>query len=208
MKIKRIHGFSLIELLVGIAILGTLTSMALPGFRSMIQNSRVRSLSESINSGLQLARAEAVRRNKQVRFQLMSSVDNTCAFSTNSALWVISINDTNGGDPTGKCSSVPSDTIAPYIFQVSDTSSINSGIVISAAQSAVAFNGLGQLVSVTNANNTLTGTAAYSINVPDTTTVSCAPTGTSRCLQVQVGSNGQVRMCDSAFSKANDPQGC
>ena len=56
-------GFSLIELCVGIAVIAILIGFAIPGMRTWLQNSNVRSTTESIQNGLQLARAEAVRRN-------------------------------------------------------------------------------------------------------------------------------------------------
>jgi type IV fimbrial biogenesis protein FimT len=56
-------GFSLIELVIGLAVVAILIGFAIPGARIWLQNSSVRSTTESIQNGLQLARAEAVRRN-------------------------------------------------------------------------------------------------------------------------------------------------
>jgi len=63
-------GVTLIELMIGISIMAILIAIGLPSFRSMIQNSQIRTATESIQNGLQLARAEAVRRNEQVNFIL------------------------------------------------------------------------------------------------------------------------------------------
>lgn len=65
---KRQRGVSLAELMIGIAILGILLASALPEFSTWIQNTRIRTAAESILSGLQLARTEAVRRNLNVQF--------------------------------------------------------------------------------------------------------------------------------------------
>ena len=107
------YGFSLIELMVALAVLGLLLALAMPMFGTMIQNSRIRTSAEAIQNGLQLARAEAVRRNQQVRFQMTSSVDAACALSASGSNWVVSINGTASGDPTGACNSAPSDIVAP-----------------------------------------------------------------------------------------------
>lgn len=63
-------GFSLIELLIGIIIVGILAALAMPSFQQMLRNSEVRNAAESIANGLQRARAEAVARNTDVEFVL------------------------------------------------------------------------------------------------------------------------------------------
>jgi type IV fimbrial biogenesis protein FimT len=63
-------GFSLIELMIGIVILGILASVAFPSLQSMLRNSEVRNAAESIVNGLQRARGEAVARNSNVAFGL------------------------------------------------------------------------------------------------------------------------------------------
>ncbi|WP_287655570.1 GspH/FimT family pseudopilin, partial [Accumulibacter sp.] len=72
------RGFSLVELLVGMAILGVLLAIAMPAFSNWLRNARVRTAAESVQNGLQLARAEAVRRNTSVRFQLVTTLDESC----------------------------------------------------------------------------------------------------------------------------------
>lgn len=64
------NGFTLIELMVTVALLGILASLSIPSFQTWIQNTKIRTAAESIQNGLQKARAEAVKRNTPVQFSL------------------------------------------------------------------------------------------------------------------------------------------
>jgi type IV fimbrial biogenesis protein FimT len=71
--LKRIghqSGMSLIELMVALVIVAILFGLAMPTFRTWIQNTQVRTATESIQNGLQLARTEAVRLNADVLFAM------------------------------------------------------------------------------------------------------------------------------------------
>lgn len=63
-------GFSLVELMIGIVIMGILAAIAVPSFQTWTRNSQIRNAAESIANGLQKARAEAVSRNANVTFAL------------------------------------------------------------------------------------------------------------------------------------------
>lgn len=66
------RGFTMIELIIGMAIMAILMALAAPNFSTWIQNSRIRGVAESIVNGLQLARSEAVMRNAEVEFTFTS----------------------------------------------------------------------------------------------------------------------------------------
>lgn len=66
-------GFSLVELVVTIVVLMAVSTIAIPAFQSSIGNAQIRTVSESIRDGLQLARAEAIKRNARVKFTLQST---------------------------------------------------------------------------------------------------------------------------------------
>lgn len=70
MRFSRRQGFTLIELIIGIAILSIVIAMGVPSYSAWIQNAKLRNAAESILNGLQLARSEAVARNQTVRFAL------------------------------------------------------------------------------------------------------------------------------------------
>lgn len=106
------RGFSLVELLVTIAIAAVLLSLGLGSVTSMIASSRTRGAAESVLSGLQMARAEAIQRNTPIRFQLVTSMDSACASNTAAAatsmLWVVSQTDqVLRGLVSGKCQAMP-----------------------------------------------------------------------------------------------------
>lgn len=79
-------GFSLIELMVTVAIIIVLAAIALPAYRVWLVNSRVRTAAESIQNGIQRAKSEAVIRNATVRFTLNTGAAWTVGCATVTAL--------------------------------------------------------------------------------------------------------------------------
>jgi len=64
----RNRGFTAIELLVVVAILGVLAALAAPSFTETVKRYRVNSIREDLQSSIQWARSEAVRRRLPVTF--------------------------------------------------------------------------------------------------------------------------------------------
>lgn len=67
---NKMRGFTLIELMVAVAIFGLLLALGSRSFASWIQNQQIRTGAESILNGMQLARGEAVKRNASAIFVL------------------------------------------------------------------------------------------------------------------------------------------
>ena len=67
---KRARGVTLIEMLIGLTVLGILLMLGMPSYTTWIQSTKIRAAAESLQAGLQLARAEAARRNTQVELVL------------------------------------------------------------------------------------------------------------------------------------------
>jgi len=193
-------GFTLVELMVAIVVLAILLAIAGPSFATWMQNSQIRTMSEAVKDGLQLARAEAVRRNAQVRFELMDSLAATCALATAGPNWIVSMD-----GAAGACDSTNmADDAAPAAPRVIQTRSAGDGsrnAVVAASQSTVVFNGLGRVTPAPGADIT--------INVTNPTGGSClAASGPMRCLRIVVGASGQIRMCDPRWSAASNSEGC
>jgi len=59
-------GFTLVELVVAIAVIGILASIAIPSFSGMIANSKAKGIATDLYFDLAKARSEAVKRNMDV----------------------------------------------------------------------------------------------------------------------------------------------
>ncbi len=68
---RRFHrGFSLIELMIGLAIAATLLVLAAPNFATWSADGQIRAAAESVVSGMRYAQTEAIRRNAPVELLL------------------------------------------------------------------------------------------------------------------------------------------
>ncbi|WFM70967.1 GspH/FimT family pseudopilin [Halomonas sp. CKK8] len=70
---KKSFGFTLIELITTIAVIAILATIAVPGFQRMMAASRVAADYNEILSGLNYARSEAIKRRKDVTFDVTST---------------------------------------------------------------------------------------------------------------------------------------
>lgn len=212
------RGFSLIELMVGLVVMAILLGTGVPAFSRWMQNSQIRTATESIQAGLQLAKAEAVRRNIPIRFQFVSSVENGCSLSLSAANWVVSLDEVSGscggqllndGYPITDSSNNP----APRIIQRHSGTEGTSNVLIASDQSTISFNGLGRQVSVALSGGTSTHNPPQQvvINISNPAGGTCAAESGDkndmRCLRVVVSPAGNIRMCDPALT-TGDTQAC
>lgn len=67
---NRIKGFTLIELMVVLALVAIIATIAVPSFNSLIRHNRLESQAEELNSLLQYARSEALIRKVRTRVEI------------------------------------------------------------------------------------------------------------------------------------------
>jgi type IV fimbrial biogenesis protein FimT len=95
-RFRHQRGLTLIELMVAMAILVIVLSIGLPSFDGIANSSRLSSTTNELSGALQLARAESVRRNRNV--VLCRSDDMaTCASGAVWRGWIVFV-DANGDD--------------------------------------------------------------------------------------------------------------
>ena len=196
---RDLRGFSLIELMVTVAIAAVLLALAIPSFSSWIQNTRIRNVAQDIYAGVQRTKTEAVQRNIQARFQLTTNLSAGCALSTTGTAWVVSQIDTATPtqDATGKCNGlIDTAGTSPRLLATRPPESNNSKVLVTASQSSFVFNSLGKQVSAPAGDITIDVKASGGTCGTDLT-----------CLRIVVSPAGQTRLCNPRF-KADDPQGC
>lgn len=67
---SRQLGVTMMEVMISVAVIATVLAIGVPNLSSWVLNTQVRATAETVLTGLQLARAEAVRQNTKTRFQL------------------------------------------------------------------------------------------------------------------------------------------
>lgn len=75
---RRAAGFTLVELLIVVALVALVLGLAAPSFTSFIQMQRLRGINAQLVTDIQFARSEAVSRNMAVHLRFQASAAMTC----------------------------------------------------------------------------------------------------------------------------------
>lgn len=183
------RGFTIIEIAISLMILGILLALGLPSFVTWIGNTQIRSGADGVLNGIQLARAEAVRRNLSTQFVLTEA-----AATPPTTGWNVQVIDSAGA-----------------VVEVVQTRSKNEGspnavAVLTPADAAIlTFNGMGRLIPNPDTSKTIT-----QVDIVNPGAGTCeADGGGMRCMRISIGLGGNVRMCDPAPTlAAGDPRKC
>ena len=190
----RQRGFTVVELMMTIALLALLLGLAVPSFTTWVRNAQVRTVSDGLQNGLRLAQAEAIRRHRQVVFFRTDA--STCTAATTAAadgaFWVVRTVPLVAGDPV-------------EAVQCGHLGDVASGVSIAGA-TALCFNSGGRQVA--NANPGIGG-AACALAASGTSSFDISTSHADRPLRVLVTLGGGVRLCDPAKTlSSSHPDGC
>jgi len=197
---RRHHGFSLVELIVGLAVLALLIALGVPQYAAFTANARIRATSEGVTAGLNLARAEAVKRNARVEMVLtddppVEGLVNSLTPSTSGTNWMVR-------------EWVPSSNSYNFIegkAGAEGSGREESGVIVASSSTDASYDG----------RVTFTGFGAMAIGQPVTFQFTypaagacAAASGPLRCLNINVSPGGQIRVCDPKVTDTKDTRAC
>ena len=194
------RGLTLVELIIGIAIMSVLLAAGAPGFSHWMRSARTRDAAEAIQDGLNLARAEAVRRNTAVSFVLGDGA----SWTVGCVDPVADLDDDGVADCPAAIQGRPAGggSAGAAVATAEVAAATGAAVTSPVFTSTLGFNGVGR---VTPGRLPAGSLAIFNITNPGGG--DCAPAGPMRCLRVTVEQVGQIRMCDPAVANG-DPKGC
>jgi type IV fimbrial biogenesis protein FimT len=99
LETKPAAGFTLVELLVTVTVLGVIVAIALPNLQAFLVNNRINGMTNHVLGIMNFARSEAIARNKNVVVCARSTGTDTCS---NTEFWgeretMVCVDDDNNG---------------------------------------------------------------------------------------------------------------
>jgi type IV fimbrial biogenesis protein FimT len=150
--ISGIRGFSLVEVIIVMAIIGIVSAIAIPSISTWSSNSRLKSASNELASTLQLARLTAIGNAANCVLSYNSGTKNYSVFIDNGA----------GGGTAGNG---VRDGAEPIIKTINMTDKDHNGLPLPGSDLTIAFNSLGGLVTIISPVTLSTYTGSRQITV-------------------------------------------
>jgi len=191
---RAARGFTLIELMVTVVLMGILITLAFPSMSEWMRNSRVRTVADTLQNGLRLAQNEALRRSRQTVFSLTADTNpaDGLTAAANGANWSVNFVPLLTGESTD-----------PTFIEGGGLTGLAPDVRIT-GPATLCFNSLGRIVDNPTPGTGVAcsaATAAYDVTIPNADRV--------RPMRVLVALGGQVRLCDPAKTLSNsNPDGC
>jgi type IV fimbrial biogenesis protein FimT len=166
----RAAGFTIIELMLTLAVLGVLMMFALPNFQQMLRNYEARGAAESMVLGIQRARGEAVTRNSSVQFALGSGTS-----------WTVSV-------VGGAAVDTRASTDSPNATKTAVAADLST------AATTITFNNIGVVIANADASPTLGRVTVTASGASETLRVDIGAGGSSRVCDPTLPA-GNARAC-------------
>lgn len=87
MEKRQNQGFTIIELMVTLAVVGVLLAVAVPGLSDLLERNRLQSASTNLYTALLSARSEALKRNQDIVVACKQSDGSACATAGSGGIW-------------------------------------------------------------------------------------------------------------------------
>ena len=166
------RGFTMIELLIVIAIVAILATIAVPSLRDTLNDFRQKSALALLASDLNQARGEAIKRNTRVLLCVRNTAGNGCADSTNWLLGWVACTDGNGDNI---CDTSSATNPNPFIVRPALDASLTLSVQDAGATalSTIRFNanssqGAGSSAATLALSGTWSGAVSHTITVAGT----------------------------------------
>ncbi len=196
---RRQRGFTLIELMIGVALLAFVLMLGVPAFGTFLQNQKLRDNAAVTLAAVQFARAEAIRLNANVEFVLTDDTPNLGNFtalgeSTTGKNFLIRGNVYNPASGQNEMRMLTMKSAAE-----GSGSPDTTNVEVLATTGRIVFTPLGSTANAADEVIQITNPAGGECK---------AAGGPMRCMNVVVTRGGQVRMCDPAVTAAGDTRRC
>ncbi len=203
------RGISLIEIAIGLAILGIGIAWAIPSYSVWTQNLQIRNMAESIVAGLKIARSEALARNSRAEFILTDQApSNGIAQDALGTLvtaagpnWMVRAFNPPGGATYTYVTGSSGAEGSRNATMKSGNDNFAGGLA------AVTFDRYGRLARDPN-GAIVNVDASLPMTKICVRSASLTAANGARILEINISAGGQVKMCDPSVAAASDPRRC